>query len=115
MISKSMYEILKHIPQSPTNIKFADLSHEKICDISFLKKRLLEAMSYEYIQFYNPALPHKCIDIEPFHLTEKGKVQVEEYERQDKISTRANLAIIISILSFIVAATALILKLFGVQ
>ena len=111
MISKSMYKVLKHIPQSPNKITLIDLSKEKICDVSFLKKRLLEAMSSEYIRFCNYKLPSKGIDLEPFYLTEAGRVEVEAYENQRGSSTKATWALIIAGLSLLVSAVAVVISL----
>ena len=115
MISKSMYKVLKHIPQFPNQTSLSEMNKKKICNICFLKSTLTDAMSHEYIRYSNRIHPNRNIDQDPFYLTEAGQAQIEEYKRNRSASTRANCAIIISILSLVVATIALVLKFQGVQ
>lgn len=109
MISNYMYQILKLLPHAPATITFEELyvlfkvSHIRLIDI------LKEAERHRYVEilFFQPKEDMLLSDLS---LTEAGQTAIEEYEQQKKTSTRANLAIVISILSLIIAAITLFLK-----
>ena len=115
MISKNMCKVLKAIPNPPNKTNFKDLSDKKIVDISFLKSILNDALQYNYIEYIDKTNPYKRIESSLFHLTEAGQVAIEEYKSQKGSSAKATWAIIISALSFIASAVAVVLSICGVQ
>ena len=109
MISKDMYKTLKKIPKTPNKIHFIKLINNKSGELVVPEGMLEIAMEYKYIKYVHYSSDNMLV-ADPFCLTEEGQKEIEEYERQKRTSVKSNLAIIISILSLIVSAIAIIFK-----
>ena len=98
MISRNMCRFLKKVPLWPDNKSYKKLE-KSICMRKYLKLHLLmNAKEQGYVGVNGKG------ENEGFYLSEKGREAIEEYNRS-KTSTRLSIiAIIVSVLSFIVSA-----------
>ena len=107
MISKQMYNILKHIPHSPESTTFKEMDSKKLVDICFLKDLLNDAKNNNYIAFPIRNNLYNDILTTNFSLTESGQVAIEEYEGTKYNSKQSKWALIIAGLSLVVSIIAL--------
>ncbi len=109
MISKNMKRFLSRIPAWPKNISIDKLSTNG-------KKK-----KYSYIQLLERAQKQGFVGINGtgenagFFLSEKGREAIEEYCRARNASSKSTWALIISGLSFLASAIAIVLSICGVQ
>lgn len=109
MISKNMYKVLNILPHAPCAMTFEELHN--ICKITpcCLIDLLEEAEKHSYLEivFLDD---EKLVINSDLYLMEAGQTAIEEYKKQKSSSAKSTWAIIISILSLIVSAIAIILK-----
>ena len=112
MISKDMYKVIKRIPRFPKDTTSLKLLKGKKFEVDLLFDILLDALNCRYIVYTksNNSSNHYTLEKSSFSLTEAGQLQIEEYKNKKSSSTKATWAIIISILSLIISAIAIILK-----
>ena len=114
MISKNMYRVLKILPHAPCTMTFEELHN--ICKITpcRLIDLLEEAEKHSYIEIV--FLDDERIVINSdLYLMEAGQTAIEEHKKQKSSSVKSTCAIIISALSFIASAVAVVLSICGVQ
>ena len=114
MISKNMYKVLNILPHAPCTMTFEELHN--ICKITpcRLIDLLEEAEKHSYLEivFLDD---EKLVINSDLYLMEAGQTAIEEHKKQKSSSAKSTWAIIISILSLIVSAIAIILKIQAVQ
>lgn len=111
MISKNMYKVLKVVPHAPDATDYNKLCEKNIHNKTLLLNLLDEAMNKKFIDLKFPDTTKNTENrFVNFYLTEAGQISIEEYKSQKGSSAKATWAIIISILSLIVSAIAIILK-----
>ena len=117
MISKNMYKVLKNIPHAPATTNYKKLNKMNIINNCLLATVLDEAENYHYISFNVDLKIRNGNEVKyyDFSLIEAGQVAIEEYKSQKSSSKKATLAIIISALSFIASAVAIVLSICDVQ
>ena len=114
MISKNMYKVLNILPHAPATMSFDELYNK--CGITpcRLMELLQEAENRHYIEiiFLGSRDNFKYSDL---YLMEAGQTAIEEHKKQKSSSAKSTWAIIISALSFIASAIAVVLSICGVQ
>lgn len=113
MISKDMYRVLKRVPRSPKDTTSLKLLAEKTLEVNLLFEVLQDAMGCKYIMYTEPPRRnlHYSLENSTFCLTEAGQIQIEEYENKKGSSTKSTWALIISGLSFLASAIAVVVSL----
>lgn len=114
MISKNMYKVLNILPHAPATMSFQELYD--MCKISHCRliELLEEAKKHNYIDIVFFQSDNNML-LSDLYLTEAGQTAIEEHKKQKSSSAKSTWAIIISALSFIASAVAVVLSICGVQ
>lgn len=108
MISKEMYCFLKQTQRAPRKSEFREIIWNQI-DKNVLKGIIREALELGYIYTNTP---DKSIEVQWWHLTEKGACAVQEYKHKYLASKKSTIALVLSGLSLLASIVAIIVSIF---